>query len=318
MSDADVPNSATSGTITVPVTGLAQPRTAAIHPSDRQYLTEFLRNRAAIEIGQDRDTLLVTRLESVVAEFGLTDIAALVRAMRIGNEGLAEAVVDQMTTNETSWFRDGDVFGDLMSHVLPRILERKHPEEMVTIWSAASSSGQEIYSLAMALDQRFPELTGADPRVRLLATDLSQTMVERVRAGTYSEIEVRRGLPVALRDRYFERQGSNWVVKPRLRRLVLARDLNLNGPLTVVPRCDLVLMRNVLIYFSEDVKSSILRRVRRDVLRPNGALVLGATELLLNADSEFDAVGLPNGVCYVPKPSNTGAKPAETRLSERP
>ncbi len=270
---------------------------------DRRYLTDFIRGKAAIETGEGSDALFLTRLESIMSRFDIVDTAALVRRIRMGDLELETAVIDEMTTNETYWFRDAEVFDDLESRILPTILRNKPEGEMLTIWSAASSSGQEIYSLAMLLDQRFHTLTGKVPRVRLLATDLSTAMVERVRDATYTEIEIQRGLPVNLRDRYFTRKGSDWVAKENIRRLVFARPLNLNEPLSVVPRCDLVLLRNVLSYFSKEVKSSILEQIRTRVLRPHGALLLGASELLLHTDAAFSPIRLPNGLCYVPDPT---------------
>lgn len=270
--------------------------------SDRSlaFLNAVVARRASIEIGVDRRTLWISRLNPVVKRNDLTGIDQLVQRLQSGDRELEQAVVDAMTTNETMFFRDGPVFEAIVTELLPRLLERPGSDGRITIWSGACSSGQEVYSLAMLLDIHYPELVRSG-RLRILASDLSSEMVERTRAGRYSTLEIRRGLNDQHLRTYFERDGDHWVVGPQLHRLVLCRQLNLTEPLDPIPRCELVLLRNVLIYFSDADRLQVLRNVRDRVLRPHGALVLGSSELLGSADRYYDFERLSTGAFCRPK-----------------
>ncbi len=274
--------------------------TAPPSPSSLAFLNALIARRASIEIGQQRTTLWTSRLVPVVKANQLDSIDALVAALQAGDRRLEQCVVDAMTTNETMFFRDGPIFDAIVTDLIPSLLERRPPDERITIWSGASSSGQEIYSLAMLLDIHHPELVRSG-RVRILGSDLSSSMVERARAGRYSTLEARRGLTDVHLRTYFERDGDQWVVGPRLQRLVLCRQLNLMESLDPIPRCELVLLRNVLIYFSEQDRLDVLRRIKEKVLRPDGALLLGSSELLGSADRYFQAERLDEGFCFRPR-----------------
>jgi chemotaxis protein methyltransferase CheR len=165
----------------------------------------------------------------------------------------------------------------------------------ITIWCAASSSGQEPLSVAMAIQEKLPHIA---PRVRITATDLSPTMVERCREGRFSQLEVNRGLPARYLVRYFEQDGATWVARPEIRSMIDARVTNLAEPLAGIPRCDLVMIRNVLIYFSMTTKADILGRVRRDVLKPGGVLMLGSSETTHNIDDQYERVEFGRASCY--------------------
>ncbi|MEL6981560.1 MAG: protein-glutamate O-methyltransferase CheR [Actinomycetota bacterium] len=270
--------------------------------SDRSlaFLNAVVVRRASIDIGVDRRTLWISRLNPVVKRFELAGIDDLVKRLQSGDRDLEQAVVDAMTTNETMFFRDGPVFEAIVSELLPRLLERPGSDGRLTIWSGACSSGQEVYSLAMLLDILHPDLVRSG-RLRILASDLSSEMVERTRAGRYSTLETRRGLTDEHLQTYFERDGDHWVVGSRLQRMVLCRQLNLAEPLDPIPRCELVLLRNVLIYFSDADRLQVLRNVRDRVLRPHGALVLGSSELLGTADRYYDFERLSTGAFCRPK-----------------
>ncbi|MCP3989462.1 MAG: protein-glutamate O-methyltransferase CheR [Actinomycetia bacterium] len=268
---------------------------------DREFIRSILRDTAGIEIGDDRDSLLASRLGPIVLERDLGSVAGLVMELRTGNRQLENNVIEAMTTNETSFFRDPGVFEDIATGVIPRLLEQIPRSAPLTIWSAASSSGQEAYSLAMLLDERFPELLQAR-RVRILATDLSPEMVQRTRAACYSRLEVRRGLSDARLNRYFSTVGGNYVVNESLRSLVLSRQLNLVQSLGPLPRCDLVLIRNVLIYFPSEVKSQVLKSIWRFVLSAHGALILGASEMLGDAHVDYQTHSLPTISYFTPRP----------------
>lgn len=276
--------------------------TASKGLSDRSlaFLHALIIRRASIEIGVERRTLWISRLNPVIKRFDLDGSDALVARLQSGDRDLEQAVVDAMTTNETMFFRDGPVFDAIVTELLPRLLDRPGSDGRLTIWSGACSSGQEVYSLAMLLDQHHPDQVRSG-QIRILASDLSSEMVERTRAGRYSTLEARRGLTDHHLKTYFERDGDHWVVGPRLQRMVLCRQLNLTEPLDPIPRCELVLLRNVLIYFSDQDRLEVLRNIRDRVLRPDGALVLGSSELLGTAGRYYSAERLTSGTWCRPK-----------------
>ncbi len=279
---------------------MSETTTGIIAPSDGLFLRSLLREKAAIEVDANRDYLLSARLAPVAAEHGLDDIAELVRNLRQGRADLEAAVIDAMTTNETSFFRDPTFFSDLQSDIIPMLAQTASSSHPLTIWSAACSSGQEIYSVAMMLDQHFPELIQSHS-IRLLATDISPTMVDRCHEGLYTQQEVARGVDPELRARYFDAEGDRLRVRRSLRDLVFNRQINLVQSFGMVPRCDLILLRNVLIYFRDEVRVSVLDRMRTQVLKQHGLLVLGASETLVNLDVGYDTVHLPLGTSYTPR-----------------
>jgi chemotaxis protein methyltransferase CheR len=206
-------------------------------------------------------------------------------------------VVEAMTTNETSWFRDVHPFNALRTDLLPALIAGRAAERKLRFWSTACSSGQEAYSLTITLAEHFPQLREWD--VQILATDLSREMVDRTQQGRYGQLEMNRGLPAQHLIKYFERQGVHWQVKPELRRLVQTRQMNLIEAWPVLPRFDVILLRNVLIYFDLDTKRAILRRVRQ-VLRPDGVLFLGSAETTMMVDDGWDRLTTSGSVAYRP------------------
>ena len=259
---------------------------ADISPEDFAFLTRLVEERSAMLIDPGKEYLMRTRLSPVVREARLGSLGELVTALRGPRAGaLEDRVIDAMTINETSFFRDGHPFEVIAETVLPGLLARR-PDRSITIWCGAASSGQEPFSLAMVLRDRFPRLVDGG-RVRILATDLSPTMVARIDDARYSTFETGRGLTPELLARHFEEDPAGYRVRRQLRALVEARTLNLMGSWSIVPRCDLVLLRNVLIYFSQDTKRAILERIRKDVLVADGALLLGSSETTLNVDPGY-------------------------------
>jgi chemotaxis protein methyltransferase CheR len=243
----------------------------------------MVQSHAAIVL-EGKEYLVTSRLQPIIEREGLGSIGGLVERLRIEPNGvLAARVVEAMATNETLFFRDPTVFDTLRRQLLPEIIAARAPERQLTEWSAACSTGQEPYSLAMLLDTEL----GAALRgwqVTILGTDLSADSLERARNGVYSQLEVDRGLPPGYRARYFRREGSIWRLDERLRRMVELRQLNLkSGDWHLRTPPDLVLLRNVLYYFAAADKRAILARVRR-AMRPRGALVLGSTESLGDDD----------------------------------
>ncbi len=228
---------------------------------------------------------------------GAADVSAYVNELRTkGTPAQRMAVVEALTTNETSWFRDGDPFTALTSTVLPALQAARSPAERLQIWSAACSSGQEPYTIAMLLEDALPN---AATRVAITATDLSRGMVERTRAGRFSQLEVNRGLPAPMLVRHFTRAGTEWEVSPSLRRMVTASECNLAAPLPRLGPFDVVYLRNVLIYFDLPTKQAILRRVRA-LMRPDGWLFLGAAETTLGVDDSWERVVIGRSSAYRP------------------
>ena len=261
---------------------------------DFHYIQDLVRERAAIVLEPGKEYLAVTRLDPLVRRAGLGSLSELVAALREGRtSALHEEVVDALTTNETTWFRDVHPFESLRTHVLPALIERKRLSRTLCIWSAGCSSGQEPYSVAMLVRDEFPELDGW--QISITGTDVSAGMLERAQAGRYGQIEVNRGLPAHLLVKHFRRVGVGWELDAGIRSMVRFQRQSLMEPWTNLPPMDLVLMRNVMIYFDVATKRQVLGRVR-DVLAPHGYLLLGSAETTLHIDDAFQrhAVG-PTG-----------------------
>jgi chemotaxis protein methyltransferase CheR len=260
----------------------------SIAAPDFHYIRDLVHRKSAIVLDDGKEYLAETRLQPLVRNEGMTSVADLVSHLRKVTAGpLHEQVVDALTTNETSWFRDIHPFESLRTEVLPELIERNKVSRSLRIWCGASSSGQEPYTLALVMREHFPELAGW--RVDITATDISPSMVERARNGRYSQIEINRGLPAKLLVRWFTQDGTTWVIDPSIRDMVRYSTMNLAAPWPPMAPVDLVLMRNVLIYFDVPTKRTILGKVH-DLLRPNGLLLLGGSETTLNLDDRLARV----------------------------
>lgn len=254
----------------------------------------LIHQRAAIVLDPGKEYLVEARLAPLARTEGCT-LGQFIARLRAGDRVLIERAVEALTTNETAFFRDVKPFETLRTRVLPEILAAKAATRTLNIWCAASSSGQEPYTIAMLLKEHFPEL--ASWRVRILCTDISAAMVRRTRDGRYSQLEVGRGMPAPMLVKHFTRNGVEWEVSPELKRWVEVRTMNLAAPWPVLGRQDIVFCRNVLIYFDLDTKRSILRRVR-ETLTPGGYLFLGAAETTRGLDDQFEALHIGDGGCY--------------------
>lgn len=258
-----------------------------IDAKDFQFVRELILARSAIVLEPGKEYLLEARLAPIVRDIGAQDMAGLVDALRRAPSGpLTTRVVEAMTTNETSFFRDLHPFDSLRQVIVPQLLQR-NTDRTLNIWSAACSTGQEPYTIAMTLREHFPQL--ADWKVKIYATDLAENVLERARSGRYRQLEVNRGLPASYLAKYFTRQGTEWEVVPKLKEWTEFRQLNLIGEWPVMPRFDVVFLRNVLIYFDMETKRKILKRVRR-AMKPDGWLFLGGAETTLNLDDTFKRV----------------------------
>ena len=269
-----------------------------ISAADFGYVRDLVRQRAAIVIEPGKEYLVEARLAGVARDEGFGSLELLVAELKAKPmNGLHRKVVDAMTTNETTFFRDVHPFEALRRQILPELITARAAQRQLSIWCAGCSTGQEPYTIAMLLREHFPALAGWT--VRILATDLSQDVLVRARAGRFTQLEVNRGLPASYMVKHFRKEGMEWQIAEPLRQMVEFRELNLIEAWPGVPVVDLVFMRNVLIYFDVATKRTILGRIRR-VLRPDGYLFLGGAETTMNLDDSYRRVALGKAVCYRP------------------
>lgn len=255
----------------------------------------LVERKSAIVLSDGKEYLVQARLESLVRKKGLLSLKELFTSLHSAPDGpLAEEVVDALTTNETSFFRDGRPFEGLRTTILPDLIAKRRSVRTLSIWCGACSSGQEPYTLAMLLLENFPELLSW--RLEFIVSDYSPEMLERCKAARYAGHEIKRGLPEDLIAKYFDADGSKWRAKPELRSMLDVRRINLMNHWSL-PMMDLVMMRNVLIYFSPKTKAEILGRVR-ETLRPDGYLMLGAAETTINIDNAYEGVDCGPARCY--------------------
>jgi len=260
------------------------------------YIRRLVLDQSAIVLEQDKGYLIESRLLPLARREGLPSLSHLIAKLQ-GEPfaGLHRRTVEAMTTNETSFFRDFHPFEALKKSVLPDLRTLRAQERKLDIWCAASSTGQEPYSLVMLLLEHFPDF--ANWQVRILATDLSSDILAKAKEGRFSQLEVNRGLPAALLVKYFQKQGCDWLLREDVRRRVDFQFFNLATAWPLMPRMDIVMIRNVLIYFGAETKKEILRKIRR-VLKPDGYLFLGAAETTFNLDDAFERVPLERATCY--------------------
>lgn len=269
---------------------------SSLSKTDFEFVKNLVLKHAAIVLETGKEYLVESRLAPLARQEGLASFEELIARMRAQpSNGLHWKVVEAMTTNETSFFRDIHPFDALKKSVLPDLLTKRASERKLNIWCAASSSGQEPYTVAMVLREHFPTL--ANWTIRFIASDISNEMVTRSREGRYSQLEVNRGLPATLLVKYFQKQGTEWQIKDDLRRMIEFQQVNLAEAWPSWPPMDIVLMRNVMIYFNVETKKTILGKIRR-LLRPDGYLFLGGAETTMNLDDAFERVQLDKSGCY--------------------
>lgn len=274
--------------MSTPVSILAQAR--PLTPENFAYVRDLLRTEVAIVLDDGKEYLIETRLAPIAARHNHASVNGLVEILRCGGpsrQALQLEIIDALTTNETLFFRDVHPFEALRTTILPKLIAARASTKRLNVWSAACSTGQEAYSLAMLLTQHFPQL--ADWDIRILGTDVSSHVLRRARAGVYQQIEVNRGLPAPMLVRFFKQQADGWHVADELKRRTEFRDLNLVRPWAQLPRFDLVCLRNVLIYFSNETRAGILGRLREQ-LQPDGFLLLGGAESALATNCGFSVL----------------------------
>lgn len=245
---------------------------ATLDRASLAWVADLVRREASIVL-EGKEYLIDSRLSALASRLKVADAEAVVRAAQRGDRPALAGIVDALTTNETSWFRDGGPFESLRKHILPELVRTRAAERTIRIWSAACSSGQEAYSVAMICREVVPPGWTLD----ILGTDISRDILERAKAGRYSQLEVNRGLPAPLLVQWMRRAGTEWEILPELRQMVRWEWMNLARPFPALPRFDVVLLRNVLIYFDPPTKTQVLDRTRQ-VLRPDGYLLLGGAE----------------------------------------
>jgi chemotaxis protein methyltransferase CheR len=250
------------------------------------FVRQLVHERSAVVLDNAQSYLVETRLLPLVRTVGASSVDALVELLRTSAYGsLHSQVIEAMVTTETSFFRDFQPFEALRTRMLPEIVQRNAAERQISMWCSACSSGQEAYSTAMLLAEAAPQLAGWNVQVH--ASDLSTVMLERAERGVYTQAEVNRGLPATYLVKYFDKNGAEWCVKDALRRLVRFQRINLNGAWPLLPRMDVVLMRNVLIYFDVATRHRILDKTRR-LLKEGGFLLVGTAETMLGFETGFE------------------------------
>lgn len=279
----------------------------AINISAEEYeeFRRFLEDASGIVLGDNKHYLVTSRLNRLVREFDIPTFSELMRRLRAErHSSLRERIVDAMTTNETLWFRDNYPFEVLKQHILPELAQQRATQ--LRIWSAACSTGQEPYSISMALQEFSMSRPGALPsNAQIVGTDISGRVLKEAKAGIYDRMSVVRGLSEERKQRFFLERDERWEVRPEIRARVTFRELNLLDSYAMLGRFDIVFCRNVLIYFSADLKKDILVRIARS-LNPRGWLFLGGSESPSSYSNVFDMVRTPNGVVYRLK---EGARP---------
>lgn len=258
------------------------------------FIATLLKERSGLTLGKDKTYLLDTRLLPVARRQGLASVQLLIGAMQTGrSESLIDAVVEAMTTNETLFFRDRHPFDALRRHILPALIEQRAAQRALRIWSAACSTGQEPYSIAMILRDSFPEL--AAWHIEIIATDLAPAVLARAREGMYTSFEAQRGLPIHLLVKHFDQIGDRWQIKHELRRMITFQAFNLLTDPSPLGVFDVIFCRNVLIYFDQPTKAAVLDRLSRR-LTPSGALILGGAESVFGISNAFAGVDNLRGV----------------------
>ena len=253
-------------------------------PPDYEYLRKLLKDHSGLDLSADKQYLIESRLLPLSRKCGLPGIGDLVQKMKSGSSTIIAQVVEAMTTNETFFFRDKIPFEHFRDSIMPELLKARTARKSIRIWCAAGSTGQEPYSLAMSLKEMGAAVAGW--RIEIIATDLSQEVLEKSRSGIYSQFEVQRGLPIQLLVKYFKQNGELWQISPDIRAMVQHRQLNLLHDFSQLGTFDVVFCRNVLIYFDQDTKINIFGRLAR-AMESDGFLVLGAAETVVGLTDVF-------------------------------
>jgi len=256
----------------------------------------YLEEACGIVLGENKHYLVTSRLKRVTEEFSYPSLSEMMKTLIKGNDrNLREKVIDAMTTNETMWFRDVYPFEILKKELLPELAKNKSP---IKIWSAASSTGQEAYSISMGTSEFQQSNPGKlTSSVEIVGTDISQTVVNLAKQGRYDELSVVRGLSAERRDKFFKHKDDKWEINLDIKQRTRFLELNLLNNYSLLGKFDIIFCRNVLIYFSSEMKKDILERMAK-ILKPGGTLILGGSESPTGYTKEFEMVRYADGVVY--------------------
>ncbi|KLN59017.1 chemotaxis protein CheR [Kiloniella spongiae] len=262
--------------------------------SDFDFISQFLKKRSGLVLSQDKAYLLESRLNPVARKWDLSGFDELVQKVRATNdERILNDITEAMTTNESFFFRDQKPFDQFKDLVLPHMLEKRAASKTIRIWSAACSSGQEPYTLAMLLKEAGPALAGW--KIEIIATDLSNEILNKAKEGVYTQFEVQRGLPINLLVKYFQQNGDRWQIDSSIRNMVTFKSFNLLESPAMLGKFDIVFCRNVLIYFDQPTKSVVLKNIAKQ-MPDDGFLYLGGAETVLGISDEFQLIPGKRGI----------------------
>ena len=267
-----------------------------ISDADFEYIQKLMHEQTALVLAEDKAYLVESRLTPLLKAMGVYTLHELV--MRLKTEpfsSIHQRVLEAMVTTETFFFRDSEPFKTLQESILPDLVQQRQNERSLNLWCAGCSSGQEPYSVAMLLQEHFPKLSTWD--LTLIASDISGEMLNRARAGQYTQHEVSRGLSPSRLRKHFQSKGKEWRINDTLRQMVDYRQFNLAKVWPKLPAMDIIFMRNVLIYFDVPTKKEILAQVRH-ILRPDGYLFLGGGETTIHLDEAFKPTQFNKSICY--------------------
>ncbi|MDD9901825.1 MAG: protein-glutamate O-methyltransferase CheR [Alphaproteobacteria bacterium] len=265
-----------------------------MNDADFVFFEDLLKRESGLSITREKTYLLESRLLPLATRLGLEGLNGIIKELKYARDSLLQkSVVEAMTTNETSFFRDNTPFQRMKEGVIPAFLKARAAQKRLRIWSAACSSGQEPYSLAMMFKEYGTALDGW--RVEIVATDLSEDILAQAKQGVYTQFEVQRGLPIQMLVKYFAQEGDKWRVKPDIRNMIRFQPLNLLGSYGAMGAFDIVFCRNVLIYFDVQTKARVLKSIK-NVMQRDGVLFLGGAETVIGVSSDFKAVPALKGI----------------------
>ncbi|MBF0459779.1 MAG: protein-glutamate O-methyltransferase CheR [Magnetococcales bacterium] len=272
----------------------------AITPEEFQFISQFMREHSGIDIQSGKEYLVEGRLFPLLAQHGCQNFTQFCQKLTRDSGVLCAQVIDVLTTHETLWFRDESFFNALADEILPRLVEKARRKGTVRVWSAATATGQEAYSLAMMLDsvgrKRDPNFDVSS--LYILGTDISSASLAIARQGRYNSLAMSRGMRTGFLERYFAKEGECYEVIPAIRQAVRFKPFNLKDNFAPLGQFDLILCRNVLIYFADDLKRQICNRMSTALVRPDGYFAIGASESLRGMDAGLKQVTVGRAVLY--------------------
>ncbi len=263
---------------------------------DFNYIQCFLKEKAGIAIEEDKRYLVESRLTPILKNEGFSNYKDLILKLKFERFGdFHQKVIEAMTTNETSFFRDSHPFESFKNIIIPELIEKKKMERGLNIWSAACSTGQEAYSLAMIINELSHNFYQWD--IKIYASDISKEVIEKAEKGLYNQIEINRGMPQAMLSKYFRNENDYWKIKDEIKKMVNFMQVNLVCQWPNLPRQDIIFLRHVLIYFDLHTRREIFDKIKK-ILNPDGYLILGVGETTNNIHDSFESVHIDKTICY--------------------